>query len=77
MRQKIKRNIIRCKSCGDFVESKHVHDYQTCRCGNVSADGGKEYLKRSYPPNMTPEEAYEELSDKPIPLPDNLKSDII
>lgn len=44
---KIKRNAIKCKKCGDIIESKHVHDFKFCKCGNVSVDGGKEYLKRS------------------------------
>lgn len=40
-------NKIQCKVCGDIIESKHVHDYVTCSCGSVSADGGKDYLKRT------------------------------
>lgn len=42
----IKRNAIRCKKCGDTIESKTVHDFVTCKCGAVSCDGGHEYLRR-------------------------------
>lgn len=45
---KIIRNIIRCNLCGDVIESKHVHDFVTCRCGACSADGGTEYMARSF-----------------------------
>ena len=46
--KKIKVNKIRCKNCGDIIESKTVHDFKTCKCGNVSVDGGKEYLNELY-----------------------------
>ncbi len=41
------RNSARCLRCGDHIESKHVHDFVTCKCGAISVDGGKEYFKRS------------------------------
>lgn len=39
-------NKIKCKKCGDIVESKSVHDYVECSCGAVAVDGGHEYLRR-------------------------------
>ena len=57
---KIIKNSIKCKHCKDVIESKHVHDYVSCKCGKVAADGGKEYLKRAY--QTAPEQDYEELS---------------
>lgn len=42
----IKRNVIKCRHCGDVIESKTVHDFVTCSCGKVSVDGGKDYLRR-------------------------------
>lgn len=42
---KIKRNAFRCKQCGLVVESKTVHDFQECRCGNFT-DGGLDYVRR-------------------------------
>ena len=43
----ILRNSAKCLSCKEEVESRHRHDYVSCSCGNVSVDGGKDYLKRS------------------------------
>lgn len=38
-------NIIKCKACGDVIESKHRHDFRTCKCGEVSVDGGNDYQR--------------------------------
>lgn len=43
------RNRAKCLKCGDVIESKHVHDFVSCKCGAISVDGGREYLKRSWP----------------------------
>ena len=40
-------NKIKCNKCGDIIESKTTHDFNTCSCGAVSVDGGRSYLKRS------------------------------
>lgn len=45
--KKIKRNSAKCLKCKDEIESKHVHDFVTCRCGAISVDGGKHYLRRA------------------------------
>jgi hypothetical protein len=44
------RNRIRCRKCGDIIESKTRHDYVTCKCGAVAVDGGSSYLKRTGDP---------------------------
>ena len=44
---KILRNRARCLGCGEVVESRYRHEFVTCGCGNLSVDGGLEYLKRS------------------------------
>jgi len=44
--QIIIKNAIKCKHCGDVIESMSVHDFVTCSCGKVSIDGGHCYLKR-------------------------------
>lgn len=44
--EKITVNKIRCKRCGDVIESVSVHDFKFCRCGSVAVDGGHEYLRR-------------------------------
>ena len=43
---KIRCNKAQCLICGDVIESVNRHDYNTCKCGNVAVDGGKEYIKR-------------------------------
>lgn len=39
-------NKIRCKKCGEEIESKHRHDFVWCACGSVAVDGGHDYLRR-------------------------------
>ena len=58
--EKIKISKIRCKRCGDIIESKTVHDFKFCKCGAVAVDGGKEYLRRCF---INTEDDYEELSE--------------
>lgn len=43
---KITVNKIRCRKCGDIIESKSVHDFRSCKCGSVAVDGGHNYLRR-------------------------------
>lgn len=50
-------NKIRCKKCGDIVESKYRHDFKMCKCESVGVDGGHDYLRRT-----GNREDYEELS---------------
>ncbi len=56
-KEEIISNKIKCKKCGDIIESKSINDYKRCSCGAVAVDGGKDYLKR-----IGSEEDYEELS---------------
>lgn len=58
--QKIIRNIIRCKHCGDIIESVSVHDFKFCSCGSVAVDGGHDYLRRLF--LTSPDDDYEDLS---------------
>ena len=44
----IKRNRAVCFICDTIIESKHVHDFVTCKCGNVSVDGGRDYIRRAF-----------------------------
>ncbi|MBR1417014.1 MAG: hypothetical protein IJ572_04280 [Bacilli bacterium] len=53
---KIIVNKIKCKKCGDIIESTHRHDFKFCKCGAVAVDGGKDYLRR-----LGNEDDYEEL----------------
>ena len=45
---KIIKNAIRCKICGDEIESTYRHDYVSCSCGACAVDGGHNYLRRSF-----------------------------
>lgn len=38
------KNRAKCRLCKDILESFHRHDYVTCRCGEISIDGGNDYL---------------------------------
>lgn len=42
----IVQNAVICNKCDDFIFSATVHDFRTCKCGNISVDGGQEYLRR-------------------------------
>lgn len=44
--QQIITNKIRCKKCGDIIESEYTHDFKMCKCGAVGVDGGHDYLRR-------------------------------
>lgn len=45
--RKIISNKAKCRVCEDIIESKDRHDFVKCSCGEISVDGGTEYLKRS------------------------------
>ena len=45
-KEEIISNKIKCKKCGDVIESKNTNDYKRCSCGAIAVDGGKDYLKR-------------------------------
>jgi len=48
MSTKILSNQALCKKCGDAPWSGNRHDFRQCKCGNVSVDGGLEYLRRLF-----------------------------
>lgn len=41
-------NMAQCLKCKDVIQSNSVHDYVTCSCGNLSIDGGQDYLRRAF-----------------------------
>ncbi len=59
--EKIISNKIQCKHCGEIIESKHIHEFVTCKCETCSVDGGHYHLSRSY--KNSPEEDFVELSE--------------
>ena len=40
-------NKLKCKKCGDIIQSKHRHDMVWCKCGAIAIDGGGDYCKVS------------------------------
>lgn len=46
--QVITQNAAVCHLCGEFIESKHGHDFKWCSCQNVAVDGGKNYIRRAF-----------------------------
>lgn len=56
--EKIIRNAIRCKKCGQIVESRYRHELVYCSCRACAVDGGKDYLRRLF----VEKDCYEELS---------------
>lgn len=56
--KKILRNSARCNKCGDVIESKHRHDFVSCKCGAIAVDGGYNYIRRIGNP-----EDYQDLSE--------------
>lgn len=42
----IVKNAAECARCGDVIESKHRHDFVSCKCGAIFVDGGLSYLRR-------------------------------
>ena len=43
------QNAIKCKKCGEVIESVFLRDFKICSCGACTVDGGHEYLRRSAP----------------------------
>lgn len=43
--KKLIHNRIRCKKCGDIIESMSRHDWVQCSCGACFVDGGHDYMR--------------------------------
>lgn len=43
------KSAIKCRKCGDVIESTSTHDLKICSCGACAVDGGHEYPRRSAP----------------------------
>jgi len=41
------RNRAKCRLCEEIIESFHSHDYVSCKCGEISIDGGNMHYKAS------------------------------
>ena len=45
---KLIKNRCQCNVCNDIIESKHGHDWVSCKCGAIFTDGGLNYVRRGY-----------------------------
>ena len=54
---------VRCLKCYGEIRSEFRHDMQTCKCGDISIDGGGSYTKMSAMPGS----AWEEVKEEPPP----------
>jgi len=45
-RNRLLRNIARCKKCNTVIESVTTHDFNYCKCKSIFVDGGQDYVKR-------------------------------
>jgi hypothetical protein len=42
------KNRAKCKLCESIIESFHTNDYVTCKCGEISVNGGNDFYGCSY-----------------------------
>lgn len=59
MKKKLIKNQAQCLLCNDIITSTSLHNFVTCKCGNLSVDGGNYYAKRLY----EKKESYLDLSE--------------
>ena len=63
--KKIIENKIKCKKCGEIIESTYRHDFKFCKCESVAVDGGHNYLRRlGEPENWDDLSEYEVIEDE-------------
>lgn len=46
--ERIIKNAAQCRLCKEILVSESVHDFKTCKCGEISVDGGTDYIRRCY-----------------------------
>lgn len=68
----IVQNAVICNKCDDFIFSKTRHDFVSCKCGNISVDGGQDYLRRVGGIRETTEDGRPSYTDLSWELPDDL-----
>lgn len=66
------QNAVICNMCDDFIFSKTRHDFVSCKCGNISVDGGQDYLRRVGGIREKLEDGRPSYTDMSWELPDEL-----
>lgn len=56
-------NKVRCKKCGDIIESIHTYDFKRCSCGAIFIDGGKDYQRYGWGMNQSGNAKLEDFID--------------
>ena len=46
--RKIITNKVKCRLCGDVIESTYRNDIKSCKCGEITVDGGTDYIRRGW-----------------------------
>lgn len=65
--KKVIVNKAKCLICNEVIESTSRHDFKTCKCGNLSVDGGTDYIRRGYSSKDSVQELSEyQLIDNPF-----------
>jgi hypothetical protein len=59
----IRHNRIRCKKCGDVIESAYMYDLVTCSCCSITIEGGMVFRRVTWPSGRY-EDWVEDLSEK-------------
>lgn len=49
---KVKVTCVTCPKCGDTIYSRARHDYRSCSCDSVFIDGGFDYVRMGWHPEL-------------------------
>ena len=55
---------VKCKLCGDVIQSLHRHDWKMCKCKSIFVDGGGDYLRTGWPDGKSREDCIEALKEE-------------
>ena len=50
---------VRCNKCLDRIFSNSRHDFVSCKCGSTYVDGGFDYFRIGFDPDVGPPELIE------------------
>lgn len=50
--KRLRVNTVVCPTCEEAIYSRAHHDFRYCKCGDVNVDGGFDYLKYGWRPDL-------------------------
>ena len=62
IKEKQYHNRAKCLKCGDIIESKSIHDFVSCKCGEIFVDGGQEYFRAGAKDTKNFQPMYDEIT---------------